>query len=255
MQFADVNEILEPIPYTGTRKGKFLYDFVKAKGISSVLELGFAHGASTCYIAAALAEAFNGHIDAVDLIESADFKPTLEELSASMGLSSLISVHREVSSYTWFLKKKIEEQTGNSSGASLYDLVFIDGPKDWTNDGASFFMADKLLRPGGWIIFDDYAWAYRAPGETREDQQGYVFRRMSPEEFYTPHVEAIFRLLVTQHPSYSNFEVVDDTLAIARKSPNKANTPLVKLKSSVTLSYLAFAAGRPLARALRRRRT
>ena len=44
------------------------------------MELGFAHGTATNYIAAALDELEEGHITAVDLEKSINEKPNLEEL-------------------------------------------------------------------------------------------------------------------------------------------------------------------------------
>jgi len=243
MKFAAADAALAGIPYTGSRKGRFFYDFIVSNGVRHVLELGFAHGASTCYMAAALEET-DGAIDTVDLDASAGFDPTIEQLGERVGVSSIISVHREASSYTWWLKRKIEQQTKEGVCDPLYDLVFVDGPKDWTNDGAAFFMADKLLRPGGWMMFDDYSWTYR--GHERASgfryERGYIFDRMSEEEFAQAHVEAIFRLLVQQHPSYSAFEVVDDTIAVARKIAASAPARKVALKTSLTPSYMLFSA-------------
>jgi hypothetical protein len=44
-----------------------------------------------------------------------------------------------------------------SASRSLISAL-SNGPKNWTIDGAAFFMADKLMKAGGWIIFDDYDW-------------------------------------------------------------------------------------------------
>lgn len=240
MRFSQAEAVLANLPYTGSRKGKFFYDFVKQNGIEHVLELGFAHGVSTCYLAAAMER---GHIDTVDILPSATFDPTIESLVDRLGLREKVSIYRETSSYTWFLKKKIEEQTHEGACVPLYDLVFIDGPKDWTNDGAAFFMADKLLKPGGWLILDDYDWTYRGHEKLTgaKHPHGYVFANMSEDEFAQSHVEAIFRLLVQQRPDYSDFQVVDDTLAIARKSP-AAGKQSVRLGTSLGASYMLFKA-------------
>jgi len=217
MQFDKAAEVLKGIPYTGEDKGRFFYDFILARRPQRVLELGVAHGVSTCYQAAALDE-YGGHIDCVDLQREVD--PNVEGLSAKLGLAERVSSYREASSYTWFLKKTIEAQTRDGVCEPLYDLIFIDGPKDWTVDGCAFFLADKLLRPGGWIMLDDYSWTYAKRNLT----EGYVFKTLSPEELAEPQVEAIFRLLVMQHPSYSNFEVWDDSLAFAQKVASEVRT-------------------------------
>ena len=32
-------------------------------------------------------------------------------------------------------------------------MLLIDGPKHWITDGFAFFLVDKLLKEGGWIVF------------------------------------------------------------------------------------------------------
>lgn len=252
MKFSDANKILENLPYTGTRKGRFFYNFVVEHDVRRMLELGFAYGASTSYFAAALDDQ-NGHIDTVDVLDS-HHGTKLEEVSAELGLGSRISIYRETSSYTWFLKKKIEEQTRDGVCHPIYDLCFIDGPKDWTNDGAAFFMVDKLLKPGGWIIFDDYAWSYRQQEALSGSKykRGYVFEKMSEEEWSVSQVEAIYRLLVRQHPGYASFSVVDNCLALAQKTQNSTMTGQLKFSTALTPSYMLFAALQKTARIWRR---
>ena len=228
MQFSTVARRLEGIPYTSAAKGRVFYDFILKHKPRRVLELGFAHGVSSCYFAAALDE-FGGKLDAVDL--DVGFEPSLEELRSALGFENLISIHREKSSYTWFLKKKLEEQFSSGNLHTPYDFCFIDGPKDWTNDGLSFFLVDKLLSDGGIIMFDDYSWTYRAFGRNK----GYVFENMSEEELAQPQIEAVFRLLVMQHPSYSGFEIIDDNLAIAKKI--KSEDRVLEHTTKFSLAY------------------
>jgi predicted O-methyltransferase YrrM len=236
MDFARAVAVLDGIQYTSPDKGRFFYDFVLKHRPKRVLELGFAHGVSTCYFAAALDE-IGGTIDCVDL--DLKFEPDVETLSMRLDLSN-ITPHRETSSYTWFLKKEIERHSRDDVCEPQYDLVFIDGPKDWTNDGAAFFMADKLLRRGGWMMFDDYSWTYRDFGKTR----GYIFPEMSEEEMREPQIKAVVELLVMQHPSYSEFEIMDEVLALARKVASDTKT--VRKTTRWTPSFLLKKAVRTL---------
>lgn len=238
MKFERAAQMLSGIPYTGVRKGKFFYDLVRDHRLQHVLELGTAHGTAACYMAAALDELGGGSIDTVDISRGADLDPTVEQLARRLGLAQYINIHRMISSYTWFLKLKIEERSEGGLCAPLYDLVFIDGPKDWTNDGAAFFMASKLLKPGGWMILDDVYWTYRCDAPATDGSlEGYVFPAMSEAEFAEPQVEAIFRLLVMQDPSYSEFQIVDDCLAVARKCASAGNRRKVTLATTMTWSY------------------
>jgi len=214
MKFEEVLAEVEGIPYISPRAGKVLYDFVLEARPRECLELGFAHGASSCYVAAALDELGEGHLTAVDLLSSAERRPSIEDLLEKTKLSQCVTVQREKNSYTWFLKKQIEQRSGSGACEPLYDFVYIDGPKNWTVDGCAFFLADKLLNQGGWILFDDYKWAY---GQTREETDGFVHREMSEDQLKNPNIELVFRYLVMQHPDYSKFRIQDDEWAWAQK--------------------------------------
>ncbi len=229
MDFDRAATELKGIPYTPAAKGRFFYNLVLERRPKRILELGFAHGVGTCYFAAAAEEIGNCEVHAVDLEQSASFEPKLEDLASRLKLDHLIRVERETSSYTWFLKRTIAEHTKDHVCVPQYDLVFIDGPKDWTNDGCAFFLADKLLRPEGTILFDDYSWSYRGhEAQTgRKYERGYIFEKMSEQEFAEPQVKAIFELLVMQHPGYSNFEVVDGDVAMARKTEHAGPKELI----------------------------
>ena len=118
-----------------------------------------------------------------------------------------------------------------------YDFCFIDGGKNWTNDGAAFFMVDKLLRSGGWIVFDDLWWSC-ASEEARTGRKvtyGLVHDQLAEDEYRNPHIEAIFRLLVMQHPSYSRFRVLDEVLALAQKV--SGDTRQIRFESMVSVKY------------------
>lgn len=216
MRFEAIAELLDGIPYLGAEEGRVLYDFIGRYKPGRILELGHAHGVSTLYMAAALDAAGAGVIDTVDLEGAAARAPNLESLLDKAGLGRRVQIRREKNSYTWFLKKQIEEQTQGGTCRPCYDFCFIDGPKSWTIDGLTFFLADKLLKDGGWILFDDFNWTHaKHPG--REQTDGITVRALSEDQIREPHIEAVFRLLVTQHGGYSNFLIQDDWWAWAQK--------------------------------------
>ncbi|NIR32328.1 MAG: class I SAM-dependent methyltransferase [Gammaproteobacteria bacterium] len=219
MKFEATRSLLEGIPYIKPERAKALYDFVLEAKPSTCLELGFAHGASSCYIAAALDELGRGRLTTVDIQDSAGRKPPIESLLARTALDAYVSVVREVNSYNWFLKKEIERCSGDGRCHPAYDFCFIDGAKNWTVDGFAFFLVDKLLTPGGWILFDDRDWTYaraeELTGKTVTD--GIVHRELSDDQRTTPNIDLVFRYLVMQHPAYGEFRLQDDSWAWARK--------------------------------------
>lgn len=211
MKFKEISSKVGHIPFISKENGQFLYDLIIKEKITNILELGIAHGTATCYMAAALQEQGEGKITAVDLIEVKDqFKPSAEEQLAKNGFADIATVKRMQTGYTWFLHDQIVKNTKDDICHEEYDLVIIDGPKNWTIDGAAFFFADKLLKKNGWIIFDDYNWTYSQASDRRDATDGITHRSLSQAEQETPHIKAVFELLVKQHPHYGNLIVLEE---------------------------------------------
>ncbi len=235
MLFSEIEKIIALIPYTSPSKGKIFYDHILKYKPNKCLELGFAHGTATNYIAAALHHLNSGHITAVDLIKSKDEKPNLEDLLKKTKLQEFVSIYREKQSYNWFLNREIENNTDkNYNCTPIYDLIFIDGPKDWTIDGFAFFLADKLLKKNGWIVFDDYLWSdYKKIDQKVPDYNPNTF---DDNQIKKPNIKEVFHKLVMQHPNYSNFEITDDVLAWAQKTTEN-NNRFLKYESKASIKY------------------
>lgn len=232
MKFGEIKGVLAGIPYTRADRGKKLYEHILSTRPAECLELGFAHGVASCYIAAALHELGQGKLTCVDLQSSADLEPNLEKLLETVRLSDFVTIHREQNSYTWFLKKAIEQYSDNGHCTPRYDFCFIDGAKNWTIDGMAFFCVDKLLRQNAWLLFDDYRWSYRDRSVSVSD--GITIREMSDDQIDAPNIALIFHLLVMQHPAYSKF-IIDEDWAWAQKvlAPEKA----VRIIASTSFRY------------------
>ncbi len=234
MKFKEISSIVGNVPYITKSNASFLYDLIIQEKLTNILELGIAHGTATCYMAAALQELGEGSINAVDLIEVKNvYKPSAEEQLAKTGLTEFATVIRMDTGYTWFLHNEIAKYTKDNICEDVYDLCIIDGPKNWTIDGAAFFFVDKLLKKNGWIIFDDYHWTYANADNQRNSTDGITHRSLSKEEKETPHIREVFELLVKQHPNYGNLIVLDNgDWALAQKtmSQNKSYT----IKNQIT---------------------
>lgn len=231
MKFEEIRKIVKGVPYVMKDMAYDLYHHVLENKPEHCLELGFAHGASSCYIAAALDELGEGHLTSVDLLGAKEWQdPTIEQLLEQTGLKDRVTVARESTGYNWFLKKMIAAQSESGKCFPLYDFCFIDGAKNWTIDGAAFFLADKLLKEDGWIVFDDLQWTYESKlkeGKTKTD--GVSMLEMGDDELVQPHIELIFQLLVMQHPGYSNFLVKDNWWGWAQKSSSGKKDVEVRL--------------------------
>lgn len=238
MKFEEINKILKGIPFISEHNARRLYYFILENNITSILELGIAHGVASCYMAAAIEELGGGKVVSVDL-EEAFFHPSAEELIESCNFGNIINIYREKTGYNWFLHNEIKKYSNNSEKVCepQYDLCIIDGPKNWTIDSSAFYLPDKLLKKDGWIVFDDYNWTYAGADKKRESTDGITHRKLSNEERDLPHIKELFELCVMQHPDYGNFEIqVEGDWAWAQK--NKSETKYVKYTSSVTFKAI-----------------
>lgn len=249
MRFEEIGAILKDIPWMTPQRGAALYNHVLTAKPEKCLDLGTGHGLSSCYMAAALQELGRGQVVTVDLLRSVERPPIVEEFLARSGLGDYVTVVREHTSYTWFLKKEVERLSDGLACRPDYDFCFVDGPKNWTIDGFAFFLVDKILKKGGWILFDGYSWSYSGSG--KEVNDGISSRNFGPDEIKEPHVGLIFDLLVMQHPNFGEFRIEDDWWAWAKKV--SAPRPKLKLASDYSFGDIVKIALEKIVRRLGRR--
>jgi predicted O-methyltransferase YrrM len=194
MDFARVAKRLDGIPFTTPDMGREIYDFVLKEKPERILELGFAHGTSTCYLAAALDELGRGHVITMDRTSAADRTPSLEVLLQELGLSRYVTPVYAERSFTWELRHLIDRHE-----APIFDFVFNDGGHHWDVAALSFFLTDRLLRPGGWMLFDDLEWTIAGSPDVRDKPWA---QRRPQDERETAQVGEVFRLLVQRSPGY-----------------------------------------------------
>lgn len=209
MDFKEVRAVVGGTPFISERNARYLYDLILNESVSDVLELGIAHGAGTCYIAAALEKRGAGKVTSVDL-KAVSFDPSAEDMIRRCGLGHRVEIVRMQTGYNWYLHDKIVRQSKGGLCEECYDLCILDGPKNWTIDSSAFFLVDKLLRENGRIIFDDYNWTYAAASARRAETDGITHRALSEDELTTPHIKHIVDYLVIQHPSYGKITLIDD---------------------------------------------
>lgn len=168
-----------------------------------MLELGFAHGTSTAYIAAALQERGDGAVVTIDRKESVDRRPNIFDVTRRLGLQGYVRPIFAERSYNWELLHLLERRADGGSGA-WFDFCFIDGAHTWETDGLAFFLVDKLLRGDRWILFDDLHWTQESSPALSPDKA----REIPDEELCTAQVHKVFDLLVREHPSYTRFRLM-----------------------------------------------
>lgn len=83
-----------------------------------------------------------------------------------------------------------------------FDFAYIDGAHLWDVDALAFTLVDRVLDPGGTVLFDDMNWTLA----TSPSLQSAPWVQALPEEQRTtPQVRMVYELLVRTHPAYGDF--------------------------------------------------
>lgn len=202
MGFDDLVDAIGEVPVMTPPLGRILYDLVLDQGIERPLELGFAHGVSSCYLGGALRDRGSGHLTTIDWRGARSRKPTILDMLSRTGLEDWVTPVFAHTSYTWELLRLLEREP-----RPTFDFCFLDGSHRWEPDGFAFFLVDKMLTPGSWILFDDLEWSIASSPTMSAAPK---FDHLSDEERETAHVSKVFELLVAEHPSYDDLRIDND---------------------------------------------
>jgi predicted O-methyltransferase YrrM len=212
---ARVDEQFGGLPYMTTKKALFLGALIQREGLRNLLELGTFHGKSTAYLAAVLETAGRGNLVTIDRLDAEAREPNVHEVLRRLALSHRVQVYLEPRSLTWRLMRLIEEHQ-----SPCFDFCYFDAGHSWDVTGYAFFLVDRLLKPGGGVVFDDLDWTYERmikPGEPIPD----FLSRFPEEERRTAQIGKVWDLLVRRSPGYERHEVVGNW-GIARKRTSAA---------------------------------
>jgi predicted O-methyltransferase YrrM len=195
------------IKYMTREQAWIFYDLITANQLHIGLELGFFQGASTAYIAGAIQDTGSGSLTTIDLLSAKDRVPNVERTLEAAGLSHLVQIHYEYRSFNWRLMKLLDADAYES-----FDFCYIDGGHTWYDTGFAFCLVERLLKPGGWVAFDDLYYTHR---ESNNAARSWV-QRLPEEEQVTAQVEKVFDLLVEEDPHFDTFRR-QGRFAFARK--------------------------------------
>lgn len=246
MKVEHIADVVAGIPWMTRDQAFHISAIIAAQKPRNVLELGFKHGVSTCYLAGALRESGGEHITSIDLLSAKTLRPNADELLAKTGLQQFATLYYEQTSYTWRLMEMLER-----TPRPMFDLCYVDGAHNWDTDGFAFFLVDKLLNEGALLILDDLNWSY-AKSPTLQDEPW--VKAMPRHQYEMPQVRKVFDLLVREHPGYGEFKT-DHGWGFARKlsgapasQPARVVTQVIREREQVGLGAGLLTIGRSVKR-------
>lgn len=193
VEFVDAK--FKKLPIMRSEDGRWFAELLAEYNCIDCLELGFHHGKSSAYIAAALKSMGRGHLTTIDKREASEREPNIDHVIQELDLADVVTRYYEEHSYTWRLMRFLEQKRE-------FDFCFVDGGHIWDMTGFAFFLVDMLLRPGGVIVFDDIDWTIQKgiPAERHPKNMSPEFLK---EYIETPQVGKVFELLVKGSGKYS----------------------------------------------------
>ena len=182
-----------------------------------VAEIGVHKGATSREIAKFL--------DNKGALHLYDFEHKCAEVATSLKEQGFHNVRhygnsmKTLDSYNWQLMKRLEE-----SDSLIYDFVYLDGSHTWAIDALSFFLIDLLLKPGGFIDFDDYGWSLAKSPSLNPTIFPETATMYTEEQINQAQVKMIIELIVRRDVRYE--EVVKNK--IFRKKIDVRNDSSIK---------------------------
>jgi len=188
-------------------QGERIFDFIVSQQLVNCLELGFYQGVSSAYIAGALHEMGNGKLVTIDTVLARQLQPNIESIIGGLGLEEFVTYYFEPSSYTWRLMKFLRD-----SNFKKFDFCYIDGGHSWDTTGFAYFLVSRLLKPGGWIIFDDLNWTHQDAAVCNTAR----VKAMADDEKSAAQVGLVYELLVKRDSQFTDF-FIEGSWGYARK--------------------------------------
>lgn len=126
-------------------------EFLASTDARTIAEIGVDQGVT--------AEAILVWLGGRGTVHLFDFEDCLDKVTQRLRTHQLTNFvahgnsRRTLDSYNWSLMRMLQQNP-----APLFDYVYLDGAHTWAIDALAFFLIDQLLKPGGYIDFDDYHW-------------------------------------------------------------------------------------------------
>lgn len=140
-----------------------------------------------------------------------DFEDRLDRVTQRLRAKHLTNFvahgnsRRTLDSYNWSLMRMLQQNP-----APLFDYVYLDGAHTWAIDALTFFLIDQLLKPGGYIDFDDYHWTIDGSPTVNPRVYPRMREMYTEEQMQTSQVALIVDLLVRRPGRYE--EVVPEKI-------------------------------------------
>jgi predicted O-methyltransferase YrrM len=137
---------IDMITRTSLRQGAMINKLMRTHSTERSLEIGFAFGFSTIWMLDALRSQNNSLHVAIDPFEKRDW--------GGIGLYQVQRLAYETR-FNWKNDDSIHALSDLIRETAKFDFIYIDGNHRFDAAIVDFYLSDRILKPGGLIVFDD----------------------------------------------------------------------------------------------------
>lgn len=178
-------------------------DFIKSTDCKMIAEVGIYKGHTSIEIA----DILNGEGE----LHLFDYHDRVQEVAEAINAKGHNNVktfgcsYKTLDSYNWPLAKLLRENE-----KPIYDYVFIDGAHTFAVDALAFVIADRLLKVGGYMDFDDYDWTLNSSPTLNPGVFPITGKMYTDEQIKSRQVKMVIDLFVRRSENYK--EVVENKI-------------------------------------------
>jgi hypothetical protein len=218
MDFDQVADSVHGIPNMTREHAHRVYDHLRRTGASHLLELGTAYGVSAAYMAAPV-EDHGGTVTTVDHVVTTEMRdPQPDAVLKRAGLSSHVNRVVQESSYTWWLGQQIEARSHSGSCQPVYRLRLHRRRPQLDHRRLQLLPGREAAQAGGLDAPRRPAVGLRRPRRIHRAGLGPDALALSEQECAQPHIQRLFDLVVTQHPSFQQLPSAGRRLGWAQEA-------------------------------------
>lgn len=190
-----IDEELNNYPQVDCPVNKVTIEWVNRTQPKVYAEIGIATGSTAVEVAKVMPQ--GGEIHLFDFYDKVDF---VEKRLTESGFKKIVghsNSYKLRDSYNWSLMKLLQKHS-----EPIFDYVYLDGMHTWDIDGFTFFLVDRLLKPEGYIDFDDYGWSLAISPSLKPSVFPLTEKLYTNEQIRAKGVRLVIELLVRRDPNY-----------------------------------------------------
>ena len=174
---------------------KLVKDKKASAGKVTVAEIGVDIGATTLAVSKILEKEDTYYLFDFEEVVS-DLVSDLRELpEVKCDYVQVGNTHKTYDSYVWNLSNLVF-QMRNERTDGIFDIVYLDGAHNLLFDGLACCMLKELIRPGGYLIFDDVDWSYEISSTCNPKVNSAVKYGFTEEQICDCQVKRVIRLFM-----------------------------------------------------------